>query len=75
MGETGGFVALADLDSEDGSFHPPGTEGVYHHGFDRDALTGLLEAAGFEDVKFQTAVEVPKEGSSYPIFLVVASKP
>ena len=54
----GGRVALADLDAESGSFHPPGTESVYHSGFDRDALGGLLREAGFTDVRFTTACEV-----------------
>jgi arsenate reductase len=31
---SGGWIALADLDTEDGSFHADST-GVYHHGLDR----------------------------------------
>ena len=38
----GGMLALADLDAEDGSFHPPDVEGVFHHGFKRDAVDALL---------------------------------
>lgn len=68
----GGRLALADLDAEDGSFHPPGTEGVFHAGFDRDALAGPLGAAGFVDVAFETATEVHREGRSYPVFLLTA---
>ncbi|MCB9684123.1 MAG: class I SAM-dependent methyltransferase [Alphaproteobacteria bacterium] len=71
----GGRLAIADLDAEDGSFHPPGTEGVYHSGFERDALRALLAAAGFEDVAFDTAVEVHKEDRAYPVFLLTASRP
>lgn len=71
----GGRVALADLDREDGSFHPPGTEGVFHAGFDREALGALLREAGFTDVRFVTACEVSKEERQYPIFLVTATKP
>ncbi len=71
----GGRVALADLDAEDGSFHPPGTEGVYHSGFDRDALGDLLRDAGFTDVHFTTACEVTKEAKRYPVFLLTATKP
>ena len=71
----GGRVALADLDAEDGTFHPPGTEGVYHSGFHRDALAALLREAGFTDIHFTTACEVQKEARSYPIFLVTATKP
>jgi len=70
----GGKVALADLDSEDGSFHPPDTEGVYHLGFDRKALRGELEARGFTDIEFSTAVEVDRDGKRYPVFLVTARR-
>jgi len=70
----GGKVALADLDSEDGSFHPPDTEGVYHLGFDRDALRAELEAHGFSDIDFTTAVEVDRDAKRYPVFLVTATR-
>lgn len=69
----GGRLAIADLDVEDGTFHPPNMEGVFHAGFDRDALRGLLEAAGFVDVGFVTACEVHKEERAYPVFLVTAT--
>ena len=71
----GGQVALADLDSEDGTFHPADVEGVYHHGFDRDALQKILEQNGFTGIEFFTAHTVNKEGKDYPIFLVTATKP
>lgn len=71
----GGRVALADLDREDGSFHPPGTEGVFHTGFDRGALEALLREAGFVDIELATACEVTKETGSYPVFLVTATRP
>jgi 2-polyprenyl-3-methyl-5-hydroxy-6-metoxy-1,4-benzoquinol methylase len=71
----GGLLALADLDQEDGSFHEPGTEGVFHHGFDRPALQSILEAAGFADVRFVTALEVEKEDKGpFTVFLVTARK-
>ncbi|MCA9516932.1 MAG: methyltransferase domain-containing protein [Myxococcales bacterium] len=71
----GGRVALADLDTEAGTFHPEDTEGVYHHGFDRDAFAARLAAHGFEDVVIDTAVEVEKEGRPYTIFFATARKP
>jgi 2-polyprenyl-3-methyl-5-hydroxy-6-metoxy-1,4-benzoquinol methylase len=71
----GGIVALADLDSEDGSFHSPGTEGVFHQGFDRAALQSTLETAGFEDVRFVTALEFEKDGKGpFTVFFVTARK-
>lgn len=73
--EPGGRVALADLDKEDGSFHPPETQGVFHHGFDRDELRAMLATAGFEDIHFHTAHSVITENGEYPVFLVTARKP
>ncbi len=70
----GGRIALADLDAEDGSFHPEETEGVFHLGFDRQAFGMMLEEAGFVDISFCTAYTVHKEDKSYPIFLVTATK-
>jgi 2-polyprenyl-3-methyl-5-hydroxy-6-metoxy-1,4-benzoquinol methylase len=71
----GGRIALADLDAEDGSFHPAGAAGVYHAGFDREALAALCKEAGFVDARFATACEVTKDERSYPIFLLTAAKP
>jgi putative AdoMet-dependent methyltransferase len=70
----GAKVALADLDKEDGSFHPKGSEGVFHSGFDRDELQTLLEKNGFYDVQFFTVHTMQKNDKQYPIFLVVATK-
>ena len=70
----GAQVALADLDKEDGSFHPPGMEGVYHDGFERSYFQSLLERHGFKDINWVTAHTVTKEGKSYPVFLAVATK-
>jgi len=70
----GAMVALADLDKEDGSFHPEGTEGVFHSGFERDDLQRRLEEHGFEDVNFHTAHTVEKNENRYPVFLVSARK-
>jgi len=70
----GGTLALADLDAEDGTFHPPGIEGVYHDGFDRDALGALATEAGFTGAAFQTACTVDRDGKRYPIFLLTATR-
>lgn len=70
----GGRIALADLDREDGSFHAAGTEGVYHHGFDRDQLAAQLARAGFVDVEFATATRVIRDGRGYDVFLVTATR-
>ena len=70
----GARIALADLDTEDGSFHPEDAEGVHHTGFDRDAFRGLLLKHGFQDVHFVTAHTLQKEAKQYSIFLALAAK-
>lgn len=69
-----GTVALADLDKEDGSFHPADTQGIFHFGFDRDDLRSLMEKNGFEQVEFFTAHTINGEARDYPVFLVTATK-
>ncbi|ACD89905.1 MAG: class I SAM-dependent methyltransferase [Chlorobium limicola] len=75
---TGGIVAIADLDLEDGFFHDDAAEEV-HPGFERSRLQSILENAGFGKIDFKTAYEVHKTNRSgilktYPIFLVTAVK-
>jgi len=71
-----GYLCIADLDAEDGSFHGQGFDG--HNGFDRRELAAKAEAAGFEQVGFTTAFSMTKgEGAAqreYPVFLMVARK-
>ncbi|MBK9578826.1 MAG: class I SAM-dependent methyltransferase [Fibrobacteres bacterium] len=74
----GGDFAIADLDTEDGSFHPPEVTGV-HHGFDREDLGGRLARAGFEEIDFETVHvmrrTVGSEVVEFPIFLCLAKAP
>lgn len=76
---SGGWVALADLDAEDGSFHGPEVPGVAHHGFDRAQMDRWLRESGFAAVTFRTAhtVEKNRDGETrrYPVFLVTAQRP
>lgn len=67
----GGFMAIADLDSEDGSFHSEDA-GVFHLGFEREALLDMARAAGFANPEISTASVVRKPQRDYPIFLLVA---
>ena len=74
----GGYLALADLDSEDGSFHEDKT-GVYHAGIDRDWLMAQLSALGLQQLSATTAYVMerpsPDGVKRYPIFLVSGRKP
>jgi 2-polyprenyl-3-methyl-5-hydroxy-6-metoxy-1,4-benzoquinol methylase len=65
----GGFIAIADIDTEDGSFHEENT-GVHHHGFDRDWIMQQAEMAGFENLKIETASEMSKPQGDYSVFLL-----
>ena len=74
----GGIIAIADLDKEDGLFHDDPQEKVYH-GFDRDELAALFNAAGLQAAMFETAYLFEKENRegqtvTYPVFLVTAKK-
>lgn len=62
-------IAIADLDSEDGSFHGEAA-GVFHKGFDREAISGAARSAGFNDVAVTSASVVHKENRDYPAFLL-----
>lgn len=73
-----GYLGIADLDKEDGTFHDDNT-GVLHLGFERAYLKGLLEKAGFREVRDITAATVVKETGDkgrreFPVFLIVARK-
>jgi ubiquinone/menaquinone biosynthesis C-methylase UbiE len=72
-----GYLLVADLDKEDGSFHTDGTSDV-HLGFDRDELQKMVETAGFGNVIFSTAYEIKKkieyQEKTFPIFLMSAQK-
>ncbi len=74
---TGGYLCIADLDKEDGSFHGHHVHDV-HKGFDRDALAEKATKAGFTNVAFTTAYKLTKEVEddlhTFPIFLMAAKK-
>jgi cyclopropane fatty-acyl-phospholipid synthase-like methyltransferase len=71
MLKPGGFIAIADLDTEDGSFHSDNT-GVFHHGFDREALQVIAEETGFKEVRFDTASTLSKPHRDFTVFLMPA---
>jgi ubiquinone/menaquinone biosynthesis C-methylase UbiE len=76
--EPNGYLLVADLDKEDGSFHTDGSTDV-HLGFERAALQSQVEALGFGNVTFSTAYEIKKKVNSeeekvFPVFLMTAQK-
>jgi ubiquinone/menaquinone biosynthesis C-methylase UbiE len=73
----GGRIAVADLDTEDGTFHSADTEGIHHQGFDRAALESLARDAGFAEVATRTATVIDEDAShfgGYPVFLLTGRR-
>jgi 2-polyprenyl-3-methyl-5-hydroxy-6-metoxy-1,4-benzoquinol methylase len=69
----GGYLAIADLYPEDGSFHGP--EVKVHLGFDPSMLTNIIKHKGFKDIQYKSCFEIKREsGENYPVFLLVAKK-
>lgn len=74
---TGGFLAIADLYREDGSFHEEPFTG--HHGFDPELLMHQLSSLSFRNINYQTCFVIKKETTQghpkeYPVFLITACK-
>ena len=74
-----GFLAIADLDLEDGSFHGPNTPGVHHLGFDRRQLTATFVQTGLTDIHHETVFSFEKDDEqgrrrSYSIFFISGKK-
>jgi len=74
----GGYLCIADLDSDKGKFHSDNT-GVFHFGFDRALMRKLFIQHGFQDVKELTAARVVKDlpdgqPTEFTVFLMTARK-
>jgi ubiquinone/menaquinone biosynthesis C-methylase UbiE len=77
MLENGGYLFIADIDKEDGSFH--GVDFTGHKGFDRLELLNWCKSAGFSGIDFMTVTTIVREQSDgskkvYPVFLMRCRK-
>lgn len=72
--KTGSRLALVDVDKEDGSFHGDDDKGVFHKGFDREALKILMKKHSFKNIDIVTAHNFEWEGRKYSAFLATAMK-
>ncbi|MFT3860750.1 class I SAM-dependent DNA methyltransferase [Micropruina sp.] len=72
----GGWIALLDLEPEQGEYHDPCFTG--HHGFSRGMLRRTLAAAGFGHLTVRQVLEVEKQVDGVPrrfgVFLATARK-
>lgn len=72
----GGWLAICDLDEEDGSFHGAGFHG--HKGFDRDRFARKLEEIGVAEVRVLTAYHLERDTEvgrrTFPLFLAIGRR-
>jgi 2-polyprenyl-3-methyl-5-hydroxy-6-metoxy-1,4-benzoquinol methylase len=74
-----GYIAIADLDPDDGLFHGD-NKGVMHFGFERTAISQAFVEAGFDRIQDFTAAEMEKPTLSgdmrqFTVFLMTGQKP
>ena len=72
-----GSIAIADLYTEDGSFHGEGFTG--HLGFDAATLSQVLSKEGFKNISHELCYVIKKitesnEVKEFPVFIITAAK-
>jgi len=72
-----GYLAIADLYKEDGSFHGDGFTG--HNGFDVETLSSILGKHHFKNILHKQCFVIKREMSidevkQFPLFLLVANR-
>jgi 2-polyprenyl-3-methyl-5-hydroxy-6-metoxy-1,4-benzoquinol methylase len=76
--KSGGFICIADLVEEDGSFHSIESGFDGHKGFNRIELSNMLINCGFQLEFYKICYEIEKEVGDkyvkYPLFLLIAKK-
>ena len=68
-----GFIAIADLDKEDGTFHSD-NNGVFHFGFERNSLEIIAKEVGFKEISFELSNTIKKPQHNFSVFLMLAKK-
>jgi len=74
--KTNGFLCIADLVKEDGSFHYEYPDFDGHNGFDKNELSYFLTSNGFKVEYYNICFEIKKESENktYPLFLMICKK-
>jgi len=74
----GGYLCIADLVKEDGSFHSEHDNFDGHDGFDRNELSVTLTNNGFNVEYYKICFEIVKtiddKNKKYPLFLMICKK-
>jgi tRNA (cmo5U34)-methyltransferase len=74
---SGGYLAIADLYEEDGSFHGDGFTG--HRGFKPEYLTGILKKNNFSNLSDKSCFVIDRkisetETKKFGVFLLIANR-
>jgi len=69
----GGFIAIADLEEEDGTFHSD-NEGVHHFGFDAEKLREIVTKSGFKNIDIENINTIAKPHRDFGVFLLIAQR-
>ena len=76
--KTDGYLCIADLVKEDGSFHINHPDFDGHNGFDKNELSELLISNGFKiehyNISYVIEKELEGEIRKYPLFLMICKK-
>ncbi|MFN8259020.1 MAG: methyltransferase domain-containing protein [Bacteroidales bacterium] len=74
----GGYLCIADLDEEDGSFHYKHPEFKGHYGFSRNKIETLYKKHGFDVEHYRIFYTIIKQVENtckdYPLFMAVGKK-
>jgi len=74
----GGYLCIADLVKEDGSFHSDHDNFDGHNGFDRNELSVTLSNNGFNveyyKICFKIVKTIDDKSKKYPLFLMICKK-
>ncbi len=65
-----GYLAISDLELEDGSFHGGDDDGVEHFGFDKQVINRWFKEAGLEIVYLETNETIVKH-KNFKVFLAI----
>ena len=69
-----GYLCIADLEKEDGSFHDQHPNFIGHNGFHKEELTTILNRCGFVVEYYNVCFAVKKELKEYPVFMMICRK-
>ena len=68
-----GKLFIADLYSEDGTFHSDNT-GVVHFGFEKESIIDAFKKAGLKNIHLETLQTISKPHCDFDVFFVVGEK-